>query len=169
MSLHDDLLEQAQVLTTTDTRRPRQVNLRRAVSAAYYALSHLLVAEATRLYVRDDWELAAKLGRTFNHGEMSEASRGFANSQVPSALQPVGIPGFPSVDLKLVAEAFVSLQQHRHAADYDLARTFTREQVNGFIEQVESAFAAWNRIKSSDEARLYLGCFQLWKTWNKPR
>ncbi len=169
MSLHDDLLDQARELKTTDARRPRQVNLRRAVSAAYYALFHLLVAEATRLYVRDNWELAAKLGRTFNHGEMSEATRGFANSQVPAALQPVGIPGFPSVDLKLVAEAFVSLQQHRHAADYDLAREFTRAEVNGFIEQVESAFIAWDRIKTSDEARLFLGCFQLWKTWNKAR
>lgn len=169
MSLADDLIDQARTLATSGAGRPRQANLRRAVSSAYYALFHLLVGEATRLYVRDNSELAAKLGRTFNHGEMLEAARAFANGQAPAALQPVGIPGFPSSDLKLVAEAFVSMQQHRHAADYDLARTFTRAEVNGFIEQVESAFAAWTRIRATDGARLFLGCFQLWKTWNKTR
>lgn len=37
-----DFLETARDLTTSSTRRPRQTNLRRAVSTTYYALFHCL-------------------------------------------------------------------------------------------------------------------------------
>jgi hypothetical protein len=40
MSLHADLLEQAEHLAQLDPTRPKQANLRRAVSSAYYALIH---------------------------------------------------------------------------------------------------------------------------------
>ena len=46
MSLQQDLLRQARHLATKEPRRPSQASLRRAVSAAYYALFHLLVDEA---------------------------------------------------------------------------------------------------------------------------
>lgn len=49
MSLHTDLLKQATILATREPRRPFQASLRRAASAAYYALFHLLVEEGTRL------------------------------------------------------------------------------------------------------------------------
>ncbi len=42
MSLHADLLDPAEQLAQLDPRRPKQANLRRAVSSAYYALFHLL-------------------------------------------------------------------------------------------------------------------------------
>jgi len=38
MSLHADLLDQAEHLAQLDQRRPKQASLRRAVSSAYYAL-----------------------------------------------------------------------------------------------------------------------------------
>ena len=41
------LLEQARTLLACDTKRPRQANLRRAVSASYYALCQLLIQGAT--------------------------------------------------------------------------------------------------------------------------
>jgi hypothetical protein len=44
--VHEDLLEQAVRLAMLDVRRPKQANLRRAVSSAYYAVFHLLVDEA---------------------------------------------------------------------------------------------------------------------------
>ena len=53
MSLHDDLLEQAQQLAQLDARRPKQANLRRVVSSAYYALFHLLASETSALYAAE--------------------------------------------------------------------------------------------------------------------
>ena len=53
MSLHSDLLDQAGVLVRLEPRKPRQASLRRAVSAAYYALFHLLSEEAANMVVKD--------------------------------------------------------------------------------------------------------------------
>lgn len=46
LSVFNDLIQQAEMLATVDRRRPIQANLRRAVSAVYYAVFHLLVEEA---------------------------------------------------------------------------------------------------------------------------
>ena len=46
--LSDDLLLQAKHLQQLDKLKPKQANLRRAVSSAYYSLFHLLIDEATQ-------------------------------------------------------------------------------------------------------------------------
>lgn len=47
--MYKDLLKQARALMLIDTRgKPKQANLRRAVSALYYALFHFLVDGACR-------------------------------------------------------------------------------------------------------------------------
>lgn len=46
MSIHKDLLQQARLLAILDEKRPKQANLRRAISSAYYALFHYLIDEA---------------------------------------------------------------------------------------------------------------------------
>ncbi|MYF35736.1 MAG: hypothetical protein F4226_02780 [Synechococcus sp. SB0678_bin_12] len=51
MSLAAGLLQQAKDLLALDPRKPRQVNLRRAVSTAYYSLFSLLVEEAAGVMV----------------------------------------------------------------------------------------------------------------------
>jgi uncharacterized protein (UPF0332 family) len=44
--VYEDLLKQAVRLATLDIKKPKQANLRRAISSAYYAVFHLLVDEA---------------------------------------------------------------------------------------------------------------------------
>jgi hypothetical protein len=51
MSVPADLLTQARSLATSDPKKPKQANLRRAVSSAYYALFHFLSEEAARSFV----------------------------------------------------------------------------------------------------------------------
>jgi len=72
MGYADDPLELAQLLANLEPTNPRQACLRRAVSTAYYALSHLLVSEATLNWGRP--ELRSELGRVFGHGKMKSAS-----------------------------------------------------------------------------------------------
>jgi hypothetical protein len=64
MSLHGDLLQQAEHLARLEPRRPRQASLRRAISTAYYALFHLLIHEAT-LRVGRNPVLRQKFSRAF--------------------------------------------------------------------------------------------------------
>ena len=169
MSLADDLLTHAEKLLGLESRKPKQVTLRRAVSAAYYGLFHLLTGEAAALYAADP-AMAARVGRTFNHNAMKKASQGFANSKLPKSLQdsgPSGVNFVVTPDLKFVAESFIALQLQRHCADYDLTKHFQKLKVKALTTQARQAFDAWDRVKATDDARLYLACFLLWETWDK--
>lgn len=171
MSLAADLLDQADQLAKLGPKYPKQANLRRAVSAAYYALFHLLVDEAARLFAgligRDDTATITRLIRTFDHRGLKEVSNGFKQSRLPLVLQ---LEGYAAPDdLKRVAEIFVRLQEVRHDADYDTAKIVTREEVQIHIRDVRKAFVAWEKVKATPDARMFLACFSLWKTWNVDR
>jgi hypothetical protein len=165
VSLHSDLLEQANQLAKLDTNRPKQANLRRAVSAAYYALFHLLASEASALYALE-FSMAARINRTLNHSDMKKASSMIANDRLPRALQSAAGGYSTPPDLKVVTNAFVSLQQARHEADYDLSRTFRRQETLKYVQTAIQAFDAWERVRKTDDARIYLACFHLWKRWD---
>jgi uncharacterized protein (UPF0332 family) len=139
MSYHNDLVEQAEHLARMDKKRPKQANLRRAVSSAYYALFHLLVSEASGY-----WKLEhqrATFARAFEHGKMKNACKkcGSSNNQLMS-----------------VTTTFVELQQYRHLADYDNSRSWTRVDVLDHISTVKRAFHAWEQIKNLPESQDFL-------------
>ncbi len=168
MSLHQDLLDQAYHLAKREPTRPKQASLRRAISAAYYALFHLLVFEASRLLVKD-LRLVNRINRVYGHAGMNEISKSFANGEWPKAFDPVK-GAFPvPQELKSVSQAFVDLQQARHDADYNLGKKFTRSEALGFVEQSRKAFEDWDKVRKDDLARIYLACFLLWEQWNKRR
>ena len=166
MSLHVDLLKHAKQLTQLEPRRPKQVNLRRAISSAYYALFHLLTSEASALYAAESG-LAARITRTLNYGEMRKVSSMIANNKLPKGVQTPGGGYITPQEVKTVANAFVRLQQARHEADYDLIRTFSRKQAIEVVRMARDAFEAWEKVKKTDDARLYLACFHLWKRWDE--
>ena len=166
MSLHGDLLKQAKQLTMLDPRRPKQVNLRKAVSSAYYALFHLLTSEASALYAAE-FRLAARINRTFNHGEMRKVSLLIANNKLPKGVQSPGASYITPMEVKTVADAFVRLQQARHDADYDLTFSLSRKEALEFVQMASEAIEAWRTVKKTDDARLYLACFHLWKRWDE--
>jgi hypothetical protein len=165
MSLHDDLREQAGHLATREPRRPRQASLRRAVSAAYYALFHRLIDDATRQSLggsatRRRYRQA--LARAFGHSAMVKCCKSFAGGTFPrpvvDATGPVPVP----LDLVLVAQTMVLLQQERHRADYNLSATFTRSEVQGLLLSLDQASAAWDRVREQDVARFFLAALPLW-------
>ena len=168
MSLHADLLAQAEYLARRESKRPKQASLRRAISAAYYALFHLLISEAARHFVTDD-KLINSINRFYGHKEMNEVSKSFAKDDWPKAFDSVkGVFAIPP-ELQNVAQAFVVLQQARHDADYNLAKKFTRSDAASFVEQAKNAFEAWNTVRRHDLAKIYLACFLIWDKWNKTR
>lgn len=168
--LAEDLLSQADALAKIDPRRPKAANLRRAVSAAYYALFHHLIGSAGQLFAGaqdSDWPLVALTTRAFNHGEMRAASRALQNAQPPEVFRPLwtryGVAS--NADLSLVADSFVSLQELRHSADYDLNANFLRADVVAAVQRARDAIAAWNRLRQQnrDLARLAALAMLLWK------
>jgi hypothetical protein len=166
MSLHKDLLGQAERLARIDLTRPKQVSLRRAVSASYYAVFHLLTSEASVLYAVEPG-LAARINRTFNHADMRKVSSMIVGHRLPRRLHPTAGTYTPPSDLKIVADAFITLQEARHEADYNPARTYRRSEALDFVDLARKSFAAWGRVRKTDDARLYLACFLLWDRWDK--
>lgn len=148
MNLAEDLLEQANHLARREKRKPKQASLRRAVSTAYYAVFHLLVAEAVGNWKRSDQR--AKLARAFEHGRMKQASIKTRSARFD------GQSPQPVAGLKTVANAFIRLQEFRHEADYDDSLRLTRTDVVSWIALASGAFASWSAIRKEKIAQDYL-------------
>jgi hypothetical protein len=132
---------------------PRSVDLRRAISTAYYALFHELVIEATNELVDKN---AVKDGgsslatRWFEHKDIREladavAGRGAKHRNVVEVL------GRPDPHLVRVAESFVSLQTARHRADYDYNFTVDRSLAFQYVDLARDAVAAARRLEKARE------------------
>ena len=164
-SLHVDLREQAVHLLNRDRGKPKQVNLRRAVSAAYYALFHRLTHDASRLLIsgRGRTNLRGAVRRSFTHTEMAKAARGIGrlnpaqpwmallggrHADVSSSAQAPSV----SDDLLKVARTFIDLQEKRHTADYDTTAILYREEVRESIYHVQQAFAALDTMDKDEKA-----------------
>ena len=151
MAYHDDLIDHALSLSELNLPDdPKQVDLRRAVSAAYYALFHLLTTEAAENWKHQNQR--ARFARMFDHGRMKTCSSRVSSRPLP--VDPAEIP--IATDLKLVADSFVKLQQARHTADYDNSHVWSRTQVWDVISEAEDAMAAWSNIREKEIAQDYL-------------
>ena len=156
MAFHDDLLEVARQLAGLHPGGANQASLRRAASTAYYALFHLLIAEATANWARP--ELRAVLGRCFEHGTMLTASEKRV-SQINAALNDTRLDDAEktvTIHLRTVANAFIQAQQRRNDADYNMAKEWTPVEVATHIALVAEAFETWNVIRDEAVAQAYL-------------
>ncbi len=148
--------------------------MRRAVSAAYYALFHLLIYEASRLVAKER-NIVGLIARSYGHSKMLDVSKAFANGRLPRKLNPWQAilnkaPRRPTVaKLEAIAQAFLDMQQARHDADYNLLKIFSRGEAKDLVALAEAAFSDWQTIRDDDLARVYLACFLVFDDWNKER
>jgi uncharacterized protein (UPF0332 family) len=165
--VYKDLLEQAARLAKLDAKKPKQANLRRAISSAYYALFHLLVDEACRVQIGAQHSQAPfrqVLGRAFAHSVMKEACKSFGGGTLKKGVAK-GLPAGFAIppEIRELAETFVDLQDWRHVADYDLTERFKRSDVLSLVNEVERRIQAFTQLASSNEKRFFLACLWAWK------
>jgi hypothetical protein len=151
VAYHDDLLTQAGELIHKNEPNSTQADLRRAVSTAYYALFHLLISETTLNWSRDSSRDA--FGRMFDHHLMRKASQRILDSRLfpfdgedPTLVE----------NLKIVAQAFVQLQDKRHLADYHNGVRWTHIESLREVTTARKAFLIWALIRSDNIAQEYL-------------
>jgi hypothetical protein len=152
MGIAQDLLQQAYHLLTYEGANPSQASLRRAVSAAYYALFHLLTADAASRW-QGSPESHTGFARAFQHGGMKSVSHQFqqlAWKNWHGVLQPV-----PS-SLRQVAGAFVRLYEERQIADYNNHEQWTATDVEALLAAAQLAFQNWDSIRTDPMAGNYL-------------
>jgi hypothetical protein len=121
------------------------------VSAAYYALFHLLVSEAIV-----NWKqvsLRTSLGRGFDHSTMKAAAK---RVQDPREFPYAGEPDEVVHRLRSVAKTFAQLQEKRHLADYDNGTLWTRTESVNQVQAAVRAFALWKSIREEDIAQAFL-------------
>ncbi len=168
MNLHGDLLAQARHLLRKEPRRPKQASLRRAVSAAYYALFHLLVHESSKRLISGaaHTHLRALTARAHDHATMRQASKAFASGGLPPNLHLI-LPGGVPPEIRTIAGVFVDLQQARHSADYDVTQKLTRHDAQALVAQAERAFQSWQTAREDPATRAYLAALLLWRQWSR--
>ena len=132
MAFADDLLKDAYHLAGRGGKNPKQSSLRRAVSTAYYAAFHLLIADFVA-----NWALTeqrARLGRMFEHRRMSGAALNFRD----------------------LISKFTKLQNDRHEADYDVGRKWSRSDVENTLVLASEVFNTWRGIRNEKAAQHHL-------------
>ncbi len=162
---------QAEMLAKVDARKPKQANLRRAVSSAYYALFHYLVDESCCLLFGSQHGQAAyrhALGRAFAHGVMKQACLSFAGGTWKDAVRkrlPCDATGKYAVQasIRAIARAFAEWQEKRNLADYDRNERFKRSEVLLLVEQAKDRTARFTALPMSDDKRFFLACLWAWK------
>jgi uncharacterized protein (UPF0332 family) len=134
------------VLTTArklsrSSYKPRQADLKRAVSTAYYALFHFLAGECADLLVGTGtarrWPCWRHVHRGLDHGFAKSACGRVVNLNFPA-------------EIVQFANAFISLQQQRHIADYDPTSRFERAEVVAIIDNADQAISDYKRALRSD-------------------
>lgn len=142
MNPHDLILIARQLATGATgggIGRPRQAELRRAVSTAYYALFHALARCCADMVVgstRGSRSQAAwnQTYRALEHGlARNQCSNRSMMSRFPAEIEAFG-------------KQFVVMQQQRHNADYDPEATFQRNEVIDFIDETEEVITAFNNV-----------------------
>src|SRR6266849_1715690 len=129
MAFADDLLKDAHHLGGRGGQNPKQSSLRRAVSTAYYAVFHLLVADFV-----SNWRLTdqrARLGRMFEHRKMRGAVLKLQDKRNPTAVE---------AELQKVISVFARVQEERYTADYDVGWIWSRSEVTDILTIVDEAF-----------------------------
>jgi len=168
--LADDLLAHSRELLNGS---PEEIHLRRAVSAAYYALFNLLASSVAEQISPDSpIGLRGRTQRALDHGQMKTAARNFlSQGKSPSNLpKDIGFTGFVSPGLANVAQSFVDLQEARYVADYDVldaSGEINLDWASECLAIADAAFRDWNVEKDSEVARVFLAALILSKHWGK--
>lgn len=124
-------------------RRPKQANLRRAVSAAYYAVFHELALTCANALVGTN-----KSNRS--NKAWVEVYRGLEHGATKKACQRARRVGFPQ-EIKDFADAFEQLQEARHAADYDPIVRLSKVEALGYITLAEDSIASLKQVIRKDK------------------
>src|SRR3954447_18366331 len=132
---------------------PRQADLRRAISAAYYCVFHAIAAEAADTFIGRTQRQSALyelIYRTIDHRLLRKLCEDMAKPTMPAKYSKyVPTSGF-GMDLVAVATAVADLQENRHRADYD---PHLRVQMSDAILAVTTSRTALALFRSANRTR----------------
>lgn len=150
------LFEQAELLIAP--RRPgpaRQVDLRRAVSAAYYGVFHFICAQAANLFVgrgRQREPRYSLVYRSVDHRELRTVCKAVQAARLDFAVAQLAPASGFAAGLKQFAGSVSELQSLRHMADYDPNGVFSTKDAHFAIQAGRGAVAAFGQASAEERA-----------------
>ena len=145
------------------------VELRRALSSAYYGLFHRLTTAGSMPFAAYGDTLRLQVARAFSHSAMRKVCDAYVRSPTrpfPASLQHLN-PAAPDQRLSAIAETFAQLQEGRHAADYDLSTVITAQYAAELVRLAETALADFDAIQSLPETTTFLAALLLADRWTR--
>ncbi|MGO7185847.1 hypothetical protein ACCT14_31390 [Rhizobium brockwellii] len=153
--MSNDLIATTRRLAKASPKRPRQSDLKRGVSTAYYALFHALA--------RDCADLLVGTGDTRSEPAWAQVYRTLEHGVAKNSCKAAASPGFPG-NIVSFADTFVILQEERHRADYDPLARYVRAEVLVLIDNCEQAIRDLASAPRSDRK-----AFAVWVLLQKKR
>ena len=138
-----DFVATARDLAASTTGRPRETNLRRAVSTTYYALFHCLAACCADMVVG-----GARANRS--HPAWRQTYRALQHRTAREHCErQIIIRRFPN-EIQDLANVFVEMQKKRHSADYDPDAAFSKPDVIQSIHETENVIRHFPQASRKD-------------------
>ena len=147
------LLDQAERLIAEGAMRASQEDLRRAVSAAYYALFHQCLAAAADTVVGEaerGSDLYALAYRSVDHRRLVELCDAYSKPQPPRRYAKHLTVGDRDEGLVAYADMMLQLYQLRASADYDPTWSVSAAAAKAALDTARSAVA---RFEAADPDR----------------
>jgi hypothetical protein len=159
---HASRLINASVVTDADCRR--------AVSASYYAVFHLLSnAVGTHVCPSNPPGMSGRFQHALDHKPMRNAMIPFGDSnRWMEFSNKIDVPCTFSPELAVIAQVFAELQDARHFADYDVVdakRIVGLSWASNYLDKAQQAFDEWNLVKSTETGKLFLAALALGVNW----
>jgi uncharacterized protein (UPF0332 family) len=147
----DHLFEQAEKLITIAAGPPRQVDIRRAISAAYYATFHATITAAADQFVGITNRDTSRYGlvyRSVSHAWLRDLCKEVQKQTASNKFKPyVPKNGF-GPNIGAFGTAVAELQEKRHTADYDV---MIRMNKSDAVLAISTARAALRRFGLASE------------------
>ncbi|GAA4810384.1 hypothetical protein GCM10023200_55170 [Actinomycetospora chlora] len=137
--------------------QPRNIDLRRATSAAYYAVFHrVALYTLERLVPTAPRSHQLGLARSLQHGSVAQVCRAVLHAPAPKTSahhRPVTDDLAADVRITDFAQVFLDLQQRRHEADYDHLADFNRPGALSSVQGARQAVEWLGQISNSNRGR----------------
>jgi uncharacterized protein (UPF0332 family) len=150
----DHLFEQAEKLIASQAGRPRQVDIRRAISAAYYAIFHAIITTATDQFVGATNRSESRYGlvyRSVDHRWLRDLCKEVQKSTPSSNFRSYVPSGGFGDDIVAFAAAVAELQLKRHVVDYDVMTRMNRSEAVLAIAEAKAALGRFGRASQQEQ------------------
>jgi hypothetical protein len=157
----EHLFAQADRLIATRAGRPRQADIRRAISAAYYGIFHAILTAAADQFVgvtNRDRSQYGLVYRSVSHQWLRDLCREVQKPTLPTKLQHYAPSNGFGPNIVAFGAAVLELQQKRHDADYNVMIRMNRSDATLAITMARAALTRFKKASALGEWHFLFSC-----------